>query len=183
MCLRLYLAAACLLVASVSQAQTVPIVLDGEPYTKRFVGQPPNGDQLIELIRENETFEHWTRLIAFRYQQLPALGNDPKNVVQAISKSLLTTNPQARSDVLANDKTGEAMINFLTWPPDASFMEFNVFRYIKSRDGKAVVSLQLAYRFTDRSPEGLEQFKKLRTAWVNSAALFDMKRAYEVLGR
>ncbi|TAK91330.1 MAG: hypothetical protein EPO06_05060 [Burkholderiaceae bacterium] len=172
---------ACLLAASIGHAQEAPIVLDGEQYTKRFVGHPPNGDQLIELIREYEAFEHWTRLVAFRYQQMPALGNDPKNVVQAVNKTLLVTNPKARSKILLNEKTGEAIIDFLTWPPDESFMEFNVFRYVKSRDGKAVVSLQLAYRFSDRSPESLERFSKLHAAWVNYAALFDMKRAYEVL--
>ncbi len=164
------------------QAQGAPVVLEGEHYTKKFIGSPPNGDKLIELIREHEAFERWTRLVAFRYQKLPALGNDPKSVAQALANSIKSVNPQAPSKMLFNDKTNEAIVDFLIWPTDGKFMEFNLFRYVKSADGKAVISLQLAYRFTDRSPEGIERFKKLRNTWINYAALFDMKLAYEALG-
>ncbi len=163
-------------------AQGMPVVLEGEHFTKKFIGTPPNGDKLIELIREHETFERWTRLVAFRYQKLPALGNDPKHVAQALANSIKSVNPQAPSKMLFNGKTNEAIVDFLTWPADGKFMEFNLFRYARSADGKAVISLQLAYRFTDRSPDGIERFKKLRNAWINYAALFDMRLAYEALG-
>jgi hypothetical protein len=62
-------------------------------------------------------------------------------------------------------------------------MEFNVFRFTKSGDGRAVVSLQFAHRFTDTSPEGQEKFKQLRQSWVNQAVGFDMNTLHLALSQ
>lgn len=156
-------------------AQEASITLDGEPFTKKFVGSPPNGDKLLEFVRENETFDKWTKLVGYRYQQLPVIGNDPKNAAAGMAQIVKATNPKAQSRVIVNEKTDEAILDFLTWPADQQIIEFNVFRYAKSNDGKAVVSLQLAYRFTDSSPEGIEKFKTVRDAWLKQALAFDMK--------
>jgi len=164
-------------------AQEAVTTFDGESFTKIFVGKPPNGDKLLEFVRESETFEKWTKLIGYRYQQLPMLGNDPEKAAEAMAQIIKSTNPQAQSRVIANKKTNEALIDFLTWPPDLEYMEFNVFRYTKSTDGKALVSLQLAYRFTDASPEGIEKFKKIRSSWINQAAEFDMKNVHSALAQ
>jgi hypothetical protein len=159
------------------------ITLDGEPFTKKFVGSPPNGDKLLEFVRKSESFEKWTKLIGYRYQQLPKIGNDPRKSAAAMAQIVKAANPQAQSRVIVNEKTNEALIDFLTWPPDGKYMEFNVFRYAKSVDGNAVVSLQLAYRFTDRSAEGGEKFKKIRDAWINQAVAFDMKHVHAALAQ
>jgi hypothetical protein len=126
--------------------------LDGEAFTNKFTGRPPNGDKLIEFFRQNETFENWTKLIGFRYQQLPGAGNDPSKVALGMAMLLRAKgNPSAISE---NKNNSEAMIDFITGPQNG-FMEFNIFRYTKSTDGKAVVSLQLAYRFKDTSESNI----------------------------
>jgi hypothetical protein len=166
-----------------AMAQDAAITLDGEPFTKRFTGNPPHGDKLLEFVRESESFEKWTKLIGFRYQQLPRIGNDPRQTAAGMVRVIKQTNPKAQSRVLVNERASEAILDFLTWPPDGKFMEFNVFRYVKSTDGRAVVSLQLAYRFTDASPEGAERFKQLRESWIRQAAAFDMKQVHAALDR
>lgn len=155
-------------------AQTNPITFDGEAFTKKFVGKPPGGDRLVEYVREAESFERWTKLIGFRYQQMPRIDNDPMKIAPAMAQFVKAANPQAQTRVIANKEKGEALIDFLTWPPDGTYLEFNIFRYARSLDGNAVVSVQFAYRFTDRSSESVERFKQLRQSWINQAAAFDM---------
>ena len=151
------------------------IVIDGEPFTKQFVGNPPNNDKLIEFIREGERFDNWTKLAAYRYQELPAIGNDPALVAQAMAKVVQKANPDARFRLYARERNGEAMIDFLTWPPNGKYMEFNIFRYAKGSNGRGVVSLQMAYRTWDTSKAGAEQIKKIRAAWIGQATAFDMR--------
>lgn len=164
-------------------AQVSTPVLDGESFTKRFVGQPPNGDRLLEFVREHESFEDWTKLIGYRYQQLPGIENDPRKMAVGMARAVKAANPQAQSRVAVNERTNEALIDFLTWPPDGRFMEFNVFRLTKSADGKAVVSLQLAYRFRDTTANGAENLKRVRDAWIRQATAFDMRNVHAALGK
>jgi hypothetical protein len=163
-----------LLGSSLAIAQVPAVSVDGEAFPKTFVANRPGGDKLLEFVRETESFEKWTKLVGFRYQQLPRIENDPTRAAAAMAQVVKASNPQAQARVITNKDKTETIIDFLTWPPDGSYMEFNVFRYIKSADGNAVVSLQLAHRFTDKSAEGLEKFKRLRDAWITQATAFDM---------
>ena len=128
------------------------VSVDGEAFTKKFVGKPPRGDKLLEFVRDSESFDNWTKLVGYRYQQLPALGNDPIKYASFMGQVVKQANPQANFQVLKNEQTNEAIIDFLTWPKDQKFIELNVFRFWKSKDGNAVVSLQLAYRFEPPKP-------------------------------
>lgn len=164
-------------------AQTAPATLDGEPFTKQFVGAPGGGDRFVEFVREAESFERWTKLIGFRYQQLPGLDNDPIKFANAMAQLVKRANPNAHSSVLSNPQTGEAILDFLTWPRDLAFMEFNVFRFTRSQDGKAVVSVQFAHRLTGTSDQAVQQLRQLRQSWVQQAAAFDMGLAHDRVGR
>lgn len=165
-------------------AQESLITLDSETFTKQFVGNPPNGDKLLEFIREAETFEKWSKIVGIRYQQLPGVGNDPKRVAQGMAQIVKTTNPNANSRIIVNEQTSEAIIDFLTWPSNGAFLEFNVFRYAKSKDGNGVISLHFANRFTSNSsPEAIEQFKALQKSWIDQAAAFDMGIVHTLLGK
>lgn len=162
-------------------AQVVSV--DGERFTKKFVGKPPGGDKLLEFVRESESFEQWTKLVGFRYQQVPGLGNDPVQMAFALAQKVKASNPKAQSGVITNKDKTEAIVDFVTWPPDAKFMEFNVFRYVRSQDGKALVSLQLAHRFSDTSPDATERFRKLRQSWLKQVADFDMREVHRALSQ
>lgn len=159
------------------------VTLDGEPFTKKFVGRPANGGKVIEFVRASETFDKWTKLVGYYYQPFPRFGNDPKKIAAGMAQAVKAANPQAQFRVVVNEQSNEAIIDFLTWPADGKYMEFNVFRYVKSADGNAVVSLQLAYRFTEGSSDAVKNLKKVRDAWINQAASFDMRQVHAALVR
>lgn len=169
--------------ARAALAQDSDLVFDGEPFARRFATGQPNGDKLVEFVRDGESLEQWTKLIAYRYQHLPRLGNEPRQVVAGMARVVMANNPQAQSRITFDKKSNEAVIDFLTWPPDKRFLEFNVFRYARSADGSAVLSLQLAYRFTDTSPAGAARLGALRDAWLKQAIAFDMKRVRDGLAQ
>ena len=156
-------------------AQGLGVSFDGEQFKKKFVATPPNGDRLLEFVREGETFDNWTKLVAFRYQQLPKEGNDPKTVASGMFKVVKADNPNALVKLFVSTQKSEAIIDFLTWPKNENYLEFNIFRYAKSADGKAIVSLQFAYRMPHAtSANGLKTVKEHRTTWINEVAQFDM---------
>ena len=157
------------------------ITIDGETFSKEFVGGPPNGEKLIEFVRESESFDKWTRLVGYRYQHFGSVDNDPVKAAQGVAQVVKSSHPEARTSIIANPNSNEALLDFLVLSPDRMFMEFNVFRYARSLDGSAVVSLQLAYRFDDVSPEGTERFKKLRASWIEQAVRVDMNLLHEAL--
>jgi hypothetical protein len=67
--------------------------------------------------------------------------------------------------------------------PDGRSMEFNIWRFAKSTDGQGVISLQVAYRFTEVSSGGTNKFMKLRASWTKEAMAYDMNRVRTELGQ
>lgn len=166
---------------------TSPAVsIDGEVYAKKSVGHQPNGDRLLEFVRDAESFDKWTKLVGYRYQQLPGLGNDPMKYAAVMVQLVRQANPSATFQILRNEQTNEPIIDFLTWPKDQKYMELNVFKFWKSRDGKAVVSLQLAYRLEAFKPtltrenmdeigRTLKELKERRQSWIKQAIESDTR--------
>lgn len=161
----------------IAHAQRI-FTIDGEAFTKKFVGHPPHGDKLLEFIRQNETFNKWTKLIGLRSQHLPRVHNDPLSTAVAMARFLKRANPQAPMRIITNKDKSEAILDFLIWPPNGAYLEFDVFRYVQSRNKQTVLSLQMAYRFTDLTKQGQQrfrkQFPKIRASWIKQAAAFDM---------
>jgi hypothetical protein len=181
--MRKFALALLLLVSAVTQsaAAGTPFAVDGEVFTKKSVAAPPSGEKLIEYVREIESFESWTKLIGLRYQHVPGVQNDPKQVAAGLAQLVKSRDPTSQSRIIANEKTNEVLIDFLTRDPGGQFMEFNVFRYAKSSDGNAVISLQFAYRFTDVSAEGTQRFIALRESWIRQAVAVDMRNVVSAL--
>ncbi len=138
------------------------VTFDKVTYARQFVSGSPTAS-LAEYIRANETVENWTTLVAVR--SFPQL-DDPGAAAAELAKTLKKSNPLARFQLLVKEDKSEAMIDFLTWPEDASYSEFNIFRYLRLPGHPGLISYQFAYRFTDTSPEATEQFKQDRRRWV-----------------
>ncbi|NWG86644.1 MAG: hypothetical protein HXY26_03885 [Hydrogenophilaceae bacterium] len=162
-------------------AEDSAVSFDGQVFLKRFEAAQPNGDKLVEFVRDGEALENWTKLIGFRYQQLPRIDNDAKKAAAAMAQVVKATNPGAPAQVMVNDQN-EAILDFLILSKDAKFMEFNLFKYAKSNDGNAVVSFQFAYRFSPSSISPPE-FSKSRITWINSAASYDMNQVQAAFGK
>src|SRR4030095_12597590 len=93
----------------VALAQVISV--DGERFTKKFVGKPPGGDKLLEFVRENESFEQWTQLVGSRSQQFRGLVNDPVQMAFALAQKVKASNPKAQSSVITNKDKTEAIVD------------------------------------------------------------------------
>lgn len=155
-----------LLLCAAAPTQAAEAVLaaqfDGETYPSQFTSEVP-GMKLIEFVRAAESIDRWTKLLAVR--ELPELL-DPTAAAVELSKRLNESNPLARHRLLTKEDGREALIDFLTWPEDGSYMEFNIFRYVMQPGRPGLVSYQFAYRFSDTSPEAMEEFKAQRHHWI-----------------
>lgn len=89
-------------------------------------------ERMKEYIPEDESLDSWTRLAAIRMWPAP---NDPLVAVAGLIDALKAQNPDAQYDVRQNPDTGEVLADFVTWPNDQTFVEFNVFSYARSAGG------------------------------------------------
>lgn len=169
-----------LLAPHLSYAQPLEIQFDGEPFIQKFSLRLPHDDKLIEFVRNSESLENWSKLVGFRYQKLPGAENDPSKI--AIGMAAILKARGMMSAISKNDKTSEAIIDFIT-RGKSDVLEFNVFRYARSKGGDAVISLQLAYRFTDTSEQNVQNIIRLRNSWTKQAVEFDMKAIEDALER
>ncbi|MBT9552250.1 MAG: hypothetical protein IV088_15480 [Hydrogenophaga sp.] len=106
---------------------------------------------------------------------MPFLDNDPVAAALQLERVVMKANPQARTSVMSNEAKTDATIDFLTWSGDQANMEFNVFRYVKSPDGRGLVSLQVAHRFRASEPQLAETLRATRASWVKQVVQHDMK--------
>lgn len=151
-------------VSAALAADTSPVEFDGERYTLNYEdqamlpdGQPGNG--IAEFTLPGEMVEDWSKLFAFH--AYPEMGDDPVAAVVAVGKAVKEHNPEASYAIVANDKKGEAIIDFLTWEPESDVMEFNVFKYARASDGRGLVAVQYAQhiRLGDIDVEGMRQLR------------------------
>ena len=165
--------------ALIEEANRIRAELDSQDIqsiTMLLVENESNDGKQSEFVREEDiAFDKWTKLVSCRHWLLPGVGNDPKKAAVEMSQTVKASNPKALARLEVNEQTSEAILDYLTWPLDIKFLEFNVFRYAKSADGQSVISLQLGYRFTDMSAQGIELFRKTRAVWIDHALAFDMK--------
>ena len=104
-------------------------------------GGPP-GEIVSEYIPPGEKLESWTKLASIR--EYPKL-DDPRAVAGNLLRALKQQNPAAQSAVIENPTTGEVIVDFVTWPADQAFVEFNIFKYAR-RPGGGLVAHQYALR-------------------------------------
>lgn len=139
---------------------------DGETLRLAFEGEDPAAT-IKEYLPAGEKLESWTRLAAIRrFSNL----DDPVAYATATIKELKAKYPQSPSAVIENPKTGAVVLDFVVWPEDASFVEFNVFRYEK-RPGGGLVSQQYAIRaYGDQAESFLMGLRPVRERLVEKMA-------------
>jgi hypothetical protein len=72
-------------------------------------------------------------------------ADDPLKFAEGLSRVTKQHNPVAQTAIIHNAEANVAIIDFITWPPDVSFVEFNVFRIEKSGAG-GLIAYQYAVR-------------------------------------
>jgi hypothetical protein len=123
-------------------------------------------ERVKEYLPEGQKFESWTRLASIR--ELPNLNN-PRAVAENVLRALKQRNPGAQSAMIQNPKTGEVIIDFVTWPPDNAFVEFNIFKYAR-KEGGGLIAQQYALREYQDTAAFLKGLKPVRTRLVDLMA-------------
>jgi hypothetical protein len=114
---------------------------DGQTLALAWEGTNPD-ETVKEYIPEGEKLESWKKLASIR--EYPKL-NDPKALAANLVQTLKKQNPNAPSSMIENPNSGEVMVDFITSPPDNSFVEFDIFKY-SPKAGGGVVAQQYALR-------------------------------------
>ena len=117
------------------------LTFDGKRLVHAAEGGTPV-ERWREFVPEDEAIARWTHLASIR--EYPG-HTDPKVLVSGLLRALKQQNPEAPSSIIRHPATGEVIVDFVTWPTDRAFTEFNLFRYGK-RDGGGVVAQQYALR-------------------------------------
>jgi hypothetical protein len=116
------------------------------------------GVNFKEYIPAGETLDHWTKLASIRtFKNL----NEPESYARALGQRVKQDNPLSQSAIVYNPKKNIAIIDFITWPKDLAYVEFNIFRI--ERNGKSgLVAYQYAVRDYDNQTAFLKALKELR---------------------
>jgi hypothetical protein len=175
------------LLASVSlaRADTPAVVFGDDRFTLAFEDQAmlPDGeagDGIAEFTLAGETVDDWSKLFAFH--AYPEMGDDPLAAVETVGKVVKETNKDANYAIVTNDKTGEAIIDFLTWTPESDVMEFNVFKYARSADRRGLVAMQYAQHIKLGEID-VEGMRALRQRTVDEMATEDITQAQDYFAK
>jgi len=133
------------------------VEFNGQRLVFAFEGKNP-----VEILREyiptGEKLDSWTQFAAIH--EYPA-QIDPMVFARTMADALKKKNPAFQSAIHQNDKTGEVMIDFVMWPADTSFIEFNVFR-LQKKEGGGIVAQQYAVRAYEKQMDFMKGLAALR---------------------
>jgi hypothetical protein len=182
---QLRVAVAMLAWVTLAHAEAPTVEFAGDRYTLNFEDQAQQedgspGDGLAEFTLPGETVSDWSKLFAFH--AYPEMGDDPVAAVKMVGKVVKETNKDANFAIVENEKTGEAIIDFLTWTPESDVMEFNVFKYVRASNGKGLVAMQYAQhiKLADIDVAGM---RALRARSVDDMAALAITPAQDYFAR
>jgi hypothetical protein len=123
-----------------------PMTFDGQKLNFASKAGNADGTAVIEYLPAGQNLEKWTKLAAvWTYAEI----NEPQRLADAILDDLNKKGPDAAAHKNNSQNPDEAVIDFLAWPDDKSYVEFNVWKFRK-RDGGGVIGEQYAVRdYTD----------------------------------
>ncbi len=177
-------AALCLfatVVRAEEKSDTPQIVRFGEEQFELAYELETATNDMKEYLLPGESLKKWTKLVGiYKYPQI----HDPRAFAEHMGEMVQAQNPRARSYVGFDPQTGEATIDFVTWPIDNKFVEFNLFKF--KRDGaNGIVAHQYAVRdYNDKNlfVKNLQQLRKesYKTMMQEGLVIEDAKGEAEV---
>ncbi len=104
-------------------------------------GDSPVG--LREYILPGETLQNWTRMASVR-----VFKNEmkPTEYLSRVGEQVKKSHPAAQAVLFKNDKTGDHVLDFLTFTADSTIAEWNLMR-AKYEKKKGLIVFQYAARF------------------------------------
>jgi hypothetical protein len=139
----------------------------GVTFRKAFSDKTAEGP-FSEYLPKGQSLETWSKLMG--WYEFPAL-NSPKEVGQTLVQVVKKQNPDAQGEVVYNSTLDEAIVDFVTWPKDQSYVEFNVWKYTKAHAG-GLVAIQYAERVTSDFEAFFKKLGDKRTSVRNEMATY-----------
>jgi hypothetical protein len=93
-------------------------------------------------------------------------------------RALERQNPAGQSAMIENPATGEVIVDFVTWPADRAFVEFNIFKYARKPRG-GLVAQQYALRDYQDTTGFLKSLRPVRERLVGLMAKEGLRPAPE----
>lgn len=136
------------------------IKFDNEIYELQYSKRAPlTRGYINEYIRPSENTKNWIKLICIYYYPDKS---DPISLAKNMEALVKLTNSKTGTTVYVNKDKNEAMVDFIAWPmtkdQNASYMEFNVFKY-KNYNKKGVIAFQYAQRYYEKG-QSYEELKR-----------------------
>jgi hypothetical protein len=139
-----------LVFAGVAYASTF-IVLGDDRYFLADTQATDKG-QLREYIPAGQTLTNWERLVSVRvFSDL----KDPEAYLRRLGSQVVHDHPAARAQLLQNPQTKAYVLDFMTFPPEATrpyYAEWNLMR-ATDVEGKGLIVYQYARRIYDVGPQ------------------------------
>lgn len=123
-------------------AQTITV--DGKNYNLAHVA---NNEVLLlnEYVISGSTLENYDTLIGLHVYHNQRV--DKTTFAMNLGKLVKQMNPQANYRIIKNDKTGEVLLDFLTWDTKkGGLSEFNIFKFKDGTRPNEIIALQYVWR-------------------------------------
>lgn len=118
-------------------------------------------EKLREYLLNGENFDRWTRLVAVReFSKI----SDPEAYIKNMAALYQKKRPYMQFRVFKNDKAPEWVIDFLDYPDSSTerFVEWNVFRAKKQKEGIVVYQYAQREYARDESDEPFSRIGEIR---------------------
>ena len=126
-----------------SIADTQSLSFDGREFVLKFKAENQSVP-LFEYFLANESPSEWTELVDFRIEPKVPRANKPLDHAARTAKLFKATYPLMPFAMYKNDKTGEALLDFLILLPDKDGLEFNAFRFYAAGSDHRVLCFHYA---------------------------------------
>jgi hypothetical protein len=117
------------------------VEFDGNRLPFAYEGQVP-GTKFRQYVPAGEGLKNWTKMARIEHY---SNVNDPRVLAKDLARLTRKMNPDAPLEARYNNEKRIAMVDFITWPPNSAYVEFNVFR-IEQEGKDGLVSYNYAVR-------------------------------------
>lgn len=165
------MSAAALLVLLSSVGQAAGLEFGGERYFLAF-NQDNKQTLTQEFLRPGETLENWQRLVGVRhFRAAGALRDVLPEYLKVVRPSFLVP---AQIFSRAEGNQNEVLLIMQLAPPDRSYIEHNLHRFVELSDGRGVVGYQFAWKDASRNAAAAKQLlAKHQQAWIDELGAWD----------
>jgi hypothetical protein len=130
------------------------------------IADTKGGDRFVEFRLQGQSNDNLDEAVVF--YSFPDSGNDVPRGVGSMIKWIKERDPKVRFGLIEN-KSGEAIVNFLLSPGVSDDVTLSCPRYTRAPDGKGLIALQYDERFKLGQVDG-DDVKALRKRAIDAMA-------------